>query len=112
MEPATLHHAPTQSLTRSNKMTNDLRPHPAAALSSLYVTVDELCASQDAALMQILSIAKLARAALDGDVEDATDHAGHAFDAIMRIAAAANAELDAIQIGVEDSRLGVTTAVD
>lgn len=55
--------------------------------------------------MQILTIAKLARNALDGDDEDATDHAGHVFDAIIRIAAAANADLDAAQIELEDTRL-------
>lgn len=85
-------------------MTNPLLPRPAAALSSLYVTVDELCASQDAALMQILAMAKLARNALDGDDEDAADHASHVLAAIIRIAAVANADLDAAQIDIEDGR--------
>lgn len=82
----------------------NLRPTPAATLSSLYVTVNELCASQDAALMQILSMAKLAKNGLNADIEEAADHAGHVLDAIMQIAAAAVAGLDAAQIEIDDAR--------
>ncbi|SDQ98794.1 hypothetical protein SAMN05428982_2763 [Pseudoxanthomonas sp. CF385] len=83
----------------------NLRPTPAVALSSLYVTVKELCASQDAALMQILTMAKLARNGLNDDIEDAAEHAGHVLDAIMRIAAAIIADLDVAQNEIEDARL-------
>lgn len=82
----------------------NLRPAPAASLSSLYVTVNELCATQDAALMQILSMAKLAKIGLNCDIEEAADHAGHILDAIMQIAAGAIGSLDAAQIEIDDAR--------
>jgi hypothetical protein len=81
-----------------------LRPTAAVTLSSLYVTVNELCASQDAALMQILSMAKLAKHGLNGDIEEASDHAGHVLDAIIQITAGALASLDAAQIEIDDAR--------
>jgi hypothetical protein len=55
--------------------------------------------------MQILSMAKLARNGLNGDIEEAAVHAGHILDAIAQIAAAAIAELDAKQIKMEEARL-------
>ncbi|WP_447586406.1 hypothetical protein [Pseudoxanthomonas mexicana] len=54
--------------------------------------------------MQILSMAKLATNGLNGDIEDAVDHAGHVLDAIMQIAAGAIATLDAAQIAIDDAR--------
>lgn len=85
-------------------MSNTLNLDSAAARSNLYFVLDDLCASQDSALMQILSMATLARVVLDGDIKDAIDHAGQILDAIKRIAAAANKDLDAVQIEIEDSR--------
>lgn len=55
--------------------------------------------------MQILTMAKLARSALNSDIEDATEHADHVLDAIMRIASTVVADLDAAQIEIEDARL-------
>lgn len=82
----------------------NLRPTPAAALPSLYVTVNELCATQDAALMQILTMARLGRKVLNDDIEDAAEDAGHVLDAIMQIAAGAIGSLDAAQIEIDDAR--------
>lgn len=74
--------------------TATLRPHPAAALSSLHVTVEDLSETQDDALMQVFALAKLAKAALDGETGDATDIVGHALAAIAKLAATAMEELD------------------
>lgn len=71
-----------------------LHPHPAAALSSLHVTVEDLSESQDDALMQVFALAKLAKAALDRETGDATHIVGHALAAIAKLAATAMEELD------------------
>lgn len=89
----------------NNAQNATLRPHPAAALSSLRIAVGELCEAQDSALMQVIAMAKLAKAALDSDMDDATDNAGHALDAIIKIAGLANANLDAAQIEIGDARV-------
>ncbi|MDN5780525.1 MAG: hypothetical protein L0H23_00640 [Luteimonas sp.] len=73
--------------------------------NALHDTVDALCEAQDAATMQIVAIAKLARQALDSEADDAVDQVGHAIDAIMQLAAAANAQLDRDQIAISDARL-------
>lgn len=73
--------------------------------NELQTCVDALCEAQDAATMQILAMATLARAALDGGIEGATDHVGHVLDAIRAIAAAAAASLDAAQIEISDARI-------
>lgn len=89
----------------NNDQNPSLRPHPAAALSSLSATVEELAEAQDATLMQIMAIAKLAKAAIDGETDDATDNAGHALDAIVRLAAIATEELDLTMLEIRDARL-------
>ena len=91
-------------MTSNTAHTATLRPRP-AALSSLRITVGELCEAQDSALMQVIAMAKLAKAALDSDTDDAADNAGHALDAIIKIAALANAKLDAAQIEISDAHI-------
>lgn len=84
--------------------TATLRPHPAAALSSLKITLDELHKAQDDALMQVLAIAKLASDALDSDAPDAAANASNALAAIVRIAAHAADELDEAMVEISDAR--------
>ena len=88
----------------NNDQNPSLRPHPAAALSSQHVAVEELAEAQDATLMQIMAIAKLAKAAIDGEADDATDNAGLALDAIVRLAAIGNEELDLAMIEIRDAQ--------
>lgn len=82
----------------------DTQPHPAAVASSLAVTINELCDAQDAATMEIIAVAKLARHALDSEAPDAAEHVGFALDTIMRLAAGAIAALDEVQTDVGDMR--------
>lgn len=89
----------------NNDQNPSLRPHPAAALSSQHVAVEELVEAQDATLMQIMAIAKLANAAIDSEADDATDNAGLALDAIVRLAAIGNEELDLAMLEIRDARL-------
>ena len=88
----------------NNDQNPSLRPHPAAALSSQHLAVEELVEAQDATLMQIMAIAKLAKAAIDGEADDATDNAGLALDAIVRLAAIGNEELDLAMIEIRDAQ--------
>ena len=81
------------------------RPHPATALSSQHVAVEVLVEAQDATLMQIMAIAKLAKAAIDSEAGDATDNAGNALAAIVKLAALATANLDTTHLEVSDARL-------
>jgi hypothetical protein len=75
----------------------------------LYEKVDAMCGAQDAAMMQILTIAKLAKAALDSNLEcamnDAANDVAHALAAILGIATAANDRLDAALVEIGDLRL-------
>ena len=89
----------------NNDQNPSLRPHPAAALSSQHVAVEELVEAQDATLMQIMAIAKLVKAAIDSEADDATDNAVNALDAIVRLAAIGNEELDLAMIEIRDARL-------
>lgn len=71
-----------------------LRPNAAATLSSLNMTVGELAEAQDAALMQIVALAQLAKAALEREAEDAAENAGFVLAAISKLAATAMGELE------------------
>lgn len=82
----------------------DTQQHPAAVASGLTATFNELCEAQDAALVEVMAIAKLARHAMDSDAPDAVEQAGFALDAIARLTAAASAALDEAQIDVGDMR--------
>ena len=95
-----------------NAQNANLRPHAAAALSSLHVDVAVLCEAQDAALMQIMSVARTADAALCGEAEDSVDNVSHALAAIAKIAALAAAQLDAARIEIEDARLHAAARKD
>lgn len=79
-----------------------LRPHAVAALSSLTVTVGELAEAQDAALMQIVALAQLAKAALEGEAEDAADNVAHALAAISKLAGRAMRELESAMEDIRD----------
>lgn len=90
----------------SNAVQNPtLRPHPAAALSSLYVDMADLCEAQDAALMQIMAVAKMAGSTLWCETEESMLDVSHALEAIQKIAALAAAQIDATQIEIEDARM-------
>lgn len=88
----------------NNDQNPSLRPHPAAALSSQHVAVEELVEAQDATLMQIMAIAKLAKAAIDIEADDATDNAGNALAAIIKLAAVATEQLDLAMLEIGDAR--------
>lgn len=92
-------------MTSNTAQNATLHPHPAAALSSFRIVVGELCDEQDAALMQVIAMAKLVKAALDSDMDDAADNASHALDAIIKIATLASAKLDTAQIEISDARI-------
>lgn len=79
-----------------------LRPHPAADLSSLIVTVNDTAEAQDDALMQIHAVAKLAKAAIEREGDDATGNIAHALDAIAKLAATAIDELDCAMLDIRD----------
>ena len=81
-----------------------MRPHPAAALSSLYVDMADLCEAQDAALMQIMAVAKMAGSTLWCETEESMLDVSHALEAIRKIAALAAAQIDATQLEIEDAR--------
>ena len=64
----------------------------------------ELCDALDAATMQILAIAKLARHAVDSDVPDVLDTIGHALDSIIGLAGEANTAIDDALVEAERAR--------
>lgn len=82
-----------------------------SATNTIQDAVDVAFEAQDNALMQVLAMAKLARAALDNEAEDAMLNVGFALDAIMRIAGEASAGLDAAQIAIGDARLAAAALV-
>lgn len=67
--------------------------------------LEAMLEDHDGINMQIVAIAGLARHALDSDMVDAADHAGHAFDAIRRLASLANAKIDLALSEIGESRL-------
>lgn len=82
------------------------------ATNPLHDAVEALCEAQDAATMQIFAIAKLARQALDSELDESEDHAGYALDAIMRIAVDASAHLDVAQIALGGVRLAAAARAE
>lgn len=78
--------------------------------NDLHDKVEALCDTQDAATTQIMTIAQLARFALDGDAQDVAGKVGHALDAIIRLAAEASVKLDAAMIELSDARIGHVAA--
>jgi len=92
------------NVSRNQPETRVPRPLRAVAASNLAVTFVALCEAQDAATMRILAIAKLARHALDSEMDDAMDTVGHALDSIMALAGEANAAIDEAQAEVEHAR--------
>lgn len=89
-------------MTIHNAQNATLRPNPAAALSSLIVTVKDTADAQDDALMRIHAVAALARAALEREAEDAADTVGHALAAISKLAATAMGELESAMEDIRD----------
>lgn len=101
---------PEHAITFQTAQNATLRPHAAAALSSLTVTVGELTEAQDDALMQLVALAQLAKTALEGEAEDAADNVGHALSAISKLAATAMRELESAMEDIRDfgARAGAT----
>lgn len=70
--------------------------------------IDALCEAQDAALMQVMAIADLAKGALWSDAEDAElgrIRLDSLLSAVAGIAGAAIAKLDTAQIAISDARI-------
>ncbi|WP_342315744.1 hypothetical protein [Lysobacter sp. FW306-1B-D06B] len=91
---------------------NTIRPvaDPAAnsglnVFSGFDVVLEAMLEDHNGINMQIIAIARLAKHALDSDMSSATDDAGHAFDAISRLASLANAKLDLALSEIGDSQL-------
>lgn len=90
-------------------MTNTLaasateQPNATALLSSITVSLGDLSEAQDAALFEIVALAKLATAALATEAEDAADNAVAALAVIARTAGAAIHRQDEAAEGMRDA---------
>lgn len=90
-------------INNTSAQNDDLQPHPAAAASSLGVTLADLFDALDAALMQVTSISKMAGNVVWSETDESRLDVSHALDAIRNIGGSAAANLDTVRIEIDDA---------